>query len=90
MAESKYYIYILKCADNTFYIGSTNNVDKRLATHNAGKGAKYTKNRLPVKLLYFEEHLNKSEALKREYELKQMTRRKKEKFLSEKNIDWLN
>lgn len=90
MENNKYYVYILKCNDDTFYIGTTNNVEKRVATHNSGRGAKYTRIRRPVKLLYFEEQTNKSEALKREYILKKLTRRKKEEFLTTKNIDWRN
>lgn len=90
MENNKYYVYILKCNDDTFYIGTTNNVEKRVATHNSGHGAKYTRIRRPVKLLYFEEQANKSEALKREYILKKLTRRKKEEFLTTKNIDWQN
>ena len=65
--ESKYYMYVLLCADGTFYGGFTNDVAKRVATHNAGKGAKYTKTRRPVKLLYHEEFETKSAALKAEY-----------------------
>jgi putative endonuclease len=71
------YVYILKCSDDTLYTGWTNNLDKRLKTHSKGKGAKYTRGRLPVKLVYFEEYDNKISAQKREYEIKQMSRRKK-------------
>ncbi len=71
------YVYILKCSDNTLYTGWTNNLDKRLKTHSKGKGAKYTRARLPIKLLYFEKHNNKISAQKREYEIKQMPRDKK-------------
>lgn len=71
------YVYILKCSDDTLYTGWTNNLDKRLKTHSKGKGAKYTRGRLPVKLVYFEEYDNKISAQKREYEIKQMSRKKK-------------
>ncbi len=71
------YVYILQCADNTLYTGWTNNLNKRLDSHNKGKGAKYTRCRLPVKLVYFEEYEDKISAQKREYEIKQMSRIKK-------------
>ena len=61
------YVYILECADKTLYTGWTVNLENRLKTHNSGKGAKYTRGRLPVKLVYFEKHNNKSMALKREW-----------------------
>ena len=79
--ESKYYMYVLLCADGTFYGGFTNDVAKRVATHNAGKGAKYTKTRRKVKLLYHEEFETKSAALKAEYAFKHQSRKKKEQFL---------
>ena len=69
--------YLLQCADNTLYCGITNDLDKRLAAHNAGEGAKYTRSRLPVKLAYTEICANKSAALKREYEIKRMSRKQK-------------
>lgn len=85
----KYYFYCLQCSDRTFYGGFTTDVDKRVATHNAGKGAKYTKLRRPVKLLYYEEFATKSEALKREAWFKKKTRREKEIFLIEHKIKFL-
>ncbi|APX72622.1 GIY-YIG nuclease family protein [Companilactobacillus allii] len=85
---SDYYVYILLCADQTFYIGTSNNVLKRVETHNAGRGAKYTKARRPVKLLYYENLHDKSEALKREIKLKKLNRVKKESFLQENGINW--
>lgn len=78
------------CADKTFYIGTSNNVEKRVQTHNSGKGAKYTKTRRPVQLLYTETLPDKSSALKREIELKKFTRAKKEKLLSDAGINWRN
>lgn len=83
-----YYVYILLCADKTFYIGTSNNVEKRVKTHNAGKGAKYTKARRPVQLLYTEKLTDKSTALKREIELKKYSRSKKEKLLLNAGINW--
>lgn len=71
------YTYIVKCSDETLYTGWTNNLKKRLEAHNSGKGAKYTKNRRPVELVYFEEYDTKQEAMKREYAIKQFSRQKK-------------
>ena len=73
-----YYVYILRCADKTLYTGSTNDLDKRLAAHNTSKsGARYTKARRPVKLIYAEEYRTQGEALSREAEIKQMKRAEK-------------
>lgn len=70
-----YFVYILQCRDGTLYTGSTNDIQKRIHTHNTSKtGAKYTKSRRPVKLVYFEEFENKSEALKREAFIKSLSR----------------
>lgn len=71
------YTYILKCNDNTLYTGWTNNLEKRLKDHNEGNGAKYTKPRRPVELIYYEEFETKEEAMKREYAIKQLSRAKK-------------
>ena len=70
-----HYAYIVKCSDGTYYTGYTNDLEKRLLAHNAGKGAKYTRNRLPVEMVYFEEYEDKSEAMKREYAIKRLTRK---------------
>jgi len=72
-----HYTYIVKCADNTLYCGYTNNLEKRIADHNAGKGAKYTKPRLPVTLVYHEEFETKEEAMSREWHIKQLSRKAK-------------
>ena len=69
--------YLLQCADGTLYCGITNDLDKRLAAHNAGEGAKYTRGRTPVKLLYHEPCADKSAALKREMQIKRMVRGEK-------------
>ena len=73
----KHYTYILECKDQTLYTGYTTDLERRLKVHNDGKGAKYTKIRRPVKLVYHEEFDNKSGALKREYALKQLSRKQK-------------
>ena len=71
------YTYILKCKDNTLYTGWTNNLEKRIASHNQGTGAKYTRNRRPVELVYYEAFDTKEAAMRREYEIKQMSRNQK-------------
>lgn len=78
-----YFVYIVECSDKTFYIGSTNDIKKRIEAHNNSKtGAKYTKARRPVVLRYSESFETKSEALKREAELKKLTRTEKEVLMS--------
>ena len=72
-----YYVYLLRCGDGTLYAGFTNDLARRLAVHNAGRGAKYTKSRLPVELVYWENFPNKSAALKREYAIKRLSRAEK-------------
>ena len=78
------YAYILRCADGTLYSGWTNNLEKRLAAHNSGKGAKYTKTRLPVELVYFESFDSKNQAMSREAQFKQLSREQKLKLINEK------
>ena len=79
--EKKNCVYILKCADDTLYCGWTNDLDKRIKVHQSGKGAKYTRSRLPVSLVYYEEFETATEAQKREYQIKQMTRQEKLKLI---------
>ncbi|MDO4621388.1 MAG: GIY-YIG nuclease family protein [Eubacteriales bacterium] len=79
------YTYILRCADDTLYTGWTNNLEKRLKAHNEGKGAKYTACRRPVEMVYHEVYDNKVEAMRREYSIKQLSRKEKE-LLIEKNM----
>ncbi len=71
------YTYILECADGTLYIGWTNDLEKRLAAHNAGQGAKYTRGRGPVRLRYYEVFTDKEAALRREASLKRLSRTEK-------------
>ena len=78
------YTYILRCADNSLYTGWTNNLDRRVSAHNAGKGAKYTKARLPVQLVYFESFKTKEEAMRREYFIKKMSKKEKEKLIRDR------
>ncbi len=72
-----HYVYIVKCSDDTLYTGYTDNIEKRIITHNEGHGAKYTRGRLPVELCFFETYNTKSEAMSREYRIKQLSRKKK-------------
>lgn len=72
------YVYILRCKDDSLYTGWCIDLEKRLALHNSGKGAKYTRSKRPCKLVYYEEISNKSEALKREISIKKLTKAKKE------------
>lgn len=76
MSET-YFVYLLRCRDGTLYCGSTNNLERRVKAHNSGKGAKYTRARRPVSLVYSEELPSKSEALRREAALKKLTRQQK-------------
>lgn len=76
-SEARWFVYILECSDGTLYTGYTNDVAARVAKHNAGKGAKYTKSRLPVVACHREELPSKSLAMKREYSIKQLTRAQK-------------
>ena len=78
------YTYILQCADGTLYTGWTNNLEKRLAAHNAGIAAKYTKTRRPVELVYFEEFETKKEAMSREWHIKKLTRGEKLELINKK------
>lgn len=81
-----WYVYMLRCRDNSLYTGYTDNVPRRAAVHNAGKGAKYTKARLPVTVVYQEECPDKSSALKREYAIKQLTKAQKEALVGKEPI----
>lgn len=81
------YVYILRCADGSLYTGWTNDLEKRVKTHNAGKGAKYTKTRLPVELVYYEEYEEKGEALSRELSIKKLKKTAKEKLILKQHID---
>ncbi len=76
-----WFLYILRCKDNSLYIGITPDINARLAKHNQGLGACYTKTRLPVKLVYTEKLLNKSTALRREIQLKTWRKGEKEKLV---------
>ncbi len=82
MSSPRAYVYIVRCRDGTLYIGTARDVPKRLAQHDAGTGAKYTRSRGPVKLLWSEGPMTVSRALRREHQLKQLTRPQKEAFIA--------
>ena len=75
------YTYIVKCSDGTFYTGWTNDLTRRMEAHNQGRGAKYTKARRPVTLIYYETFETKEEAMKREYAIKRLSRTEKEELI---------
>ena len=75
------YTYIVECSDGSFYTGWTNDLERRMKAHNEGRGAKYTKSRRPVKLAHFETFQTKEEAMSRECQIKQMTRKEKEALM---------
>ncbi len=75
------YVYLLQCADDTLYCGWTKDIDARLAAHNSGKGAKSTRSRLPVKLVYHEVYEDLQKALSREWHLKRLSREEKLKLI---------
>lgn len=77
------YTYILECSDGTYYTGWTNDIEKRLISHNTGKGGKYTRVRRPVKLVYLETWDTKHEAMSREAKIKQLTRKEKEQLITD-------
>lgn len=81
------YTYILRCADGTLYCGWTNNLDARLAAHNSGKGAKYTRGRGPVTLVYHETFPTQREAMQREAAIKKLTRAQKEALIAAQSAD---
>ncbi len=77
-----FYVYILRCSDGSYYVGSTDDVQQRIAAHNAGRGPSYTSRRRPVRLIYSESYDNKSSAVRRERQVKRWSRAKKEALIS--------
>lgn len=84
--NSKWYLYILKCRDGTLYTGIATDVQKRLEMHRSGKGAKYTRGRGPLELVYSEECENHSQALKRECEVKKLTKERKQQLILSRKL----
>ena len=81
MKETQNYTYLLTCRDGSFYCGWTNHLQERVKAHNEGRGAKYTKSRRPVSLAYYEVFATKEEAMKREWAIKKLSRREKERLV---------
>ena len=79
-----WFVYMLRCRDGSLYTGCTDHVERRLAVHQSGKGAKYTRSRLPVELVYQEEAVDRSAALRREAAIKKLTRQEKLSLVEEK------
>ena len=80
--NKKHFVYIIECSDGSFYTGYTTDLERRVEEHNSGQGAKYTRGRTPVKLIYNESFTSRSSAQKREYQIKQLPRRKKEELFN--------
>lgn len=84
MRTIMFYVYMLRCSDGSLYTGFTNDLERRVKVHNAGKGAKYTRSRLPVSLVYSEEYGTEREARSREWHLKRLTREEKTALIAQK------
>ncbi|MEH7108554.1 MULTISPECIES: GIY-YIG nuclease family protein [Bacillaceae] len=84
MENNGHFFYVLTCADGSLYGGYTNNLERRIKLHNEGKGAKYTRGRGPVTLTFFQPFNNKSDAMKAEYQFKQLPRKQKLAFINQK------
>jgi len=80
--SGRWYLYIVRCCDNTFYTGITNDLYRRVDKHNDGSASRYTRSRRPVKLIYYERCRNKSSALKKEYTVKTLSRIEKVKYIN--------
>ena len=80
------YTYIVRCPDGTLYTGWTNDLEKRLSAHNSGGGAKYTRSRRPVELVYFETYDTKEEAMSREWYIKRLTREQKKELIAKRTL----
>lgn len=82
--DKKWFVYILRCSDDTLYTGMTDDVPRRVQVHNSGRGAKYTRGRTPVQVVYTEECVTYSAALKRECAIKKLSRLQKQALINEK------
>lgn len=85
-SNNNHYFYVLECNDGSYYAGYTNNLEQRLRIHNAGKGAKYTRGRLPVHYIFHESFETKREAMQAEYRFKQLTRQQKEQLIQKEEL----
>ncbi|AXI00711.1 GIY-YIG nuclease family protein [Sporosarcina sp. PTS2304] len=81
MAMSEHFFYVLECQDGSYYAGYTNNLERRLHVHNEGKGAKYTRGRLPVHYVYYQAYETKRQAMQMEYRFKKLNRAQKEQYI---------
>ncbi|PIC56357.1 endonuclease [Sporosarcina sp. P12(2017)] len=81
MEQNEHFFYVLTCNDGSYYAGYTNDLERRLRVHNEGKGAKYTRGRLPVKYIYQESFETQRQAMQAEYQFKQLTRKEKEQYI---------
>lgn len=79
--KDKHIFYVLECADKSLYAGYTTDLERRVSQHNAGKGAKYTRSRMPVQCIYYETYETKTEAMQKEYWFKQLNRKEKLKII---------
>ena len=79
--EKRWWIYIVECSDGSYYTGITPDINKRIEKHNNGSGARYTRSKSPVQLLYYEKHKNRSWATKRELEIKKLTHDQKKELI---------
>jgi putative endonuclease len=82
-----HYVYVVECADGTYYTGYTTDVERRVAEHDAGEGAKYTRGRTPVELVHVEEYETRSAAMSREHDVKSLSRREKERLVGSATRD---
>jgi putative endonuclease len=82
-----HYVYVLECVDGTYYTGYTTDVERRVAEHEAGEGAKYTRGRTPVELRHVERYETRSAAMSREHEIKSLSRRAKERLVTDPDAD---
>jgi len=85
--ENDHYFYVVECSDGSYYAGYINNLSARIRRHNEGKGAKYTRSRTPVKLIFSRKYPTKREALQAEYRFKQLSRKEKEQFIIKEQKD---
>ncbi|MDM5304051.1 GIY-YIG nuclease family protein [Peribacillus frigoritolerans] len=85
MERNKHYFYVLKCRDGSYYAGYTNDLHRRIDVHNQGRGAKYTRSRTPVELIYHEIFETRTLAMQAEYKFKQLTRKQKEKWMAKED-----
>lgn len=86
MEKNEHFFYVLACSDGSYYAGYTNDLERRLRIHNEGKGAKYTRGRLPVRYIYRESFETQRQAMQAEYRFKQLTRKQKEQYIKKERM----